>query len=103
MSGIYDLKSYSKGYFDEDCYFNSPVDYLPNLEDEYWLNMLHSKHHVHFLSGRGAYEDPTASVAIGRILAAKGIPHEIDLWGYEWSHDWPTWRAMLPYVLDTKF
>lgn len=103
MSGIYDLKSYSKGYFDEDCYFNSPVDYLPNLEDEYWLNMLRSKHHVHFLSGRGAYEDPSASVAIGRILAAKGIPHEIDLWGYEWSHDWPTWRAMLPYVLDTKF
>ncbi len=103
MSGIYDLKAYSKGYYDEDCYFNSPIDYLPNLEDEYWLNLLRSKHHIYFLSGRGAYEDPTASVEIGRILSAKGIPHEVDLWGYEWGHDWPTWRAMLPYALDVKF
>ena len=103
MSGIYDLKAYSKGYFDEDCYFNSPMDYLPNLEDPFWLNQLRSKHHVHVLSGRGAYEDPDASVALGKLLVAKGIPHEIDLWGHEWSHDWPTWRAMLPYVLTTKF
>lgn len=102
MSGIYDLKSYSKGYFDEDCYFNSPVDYLPNLHDNYWLNILRSKHHVYFVSGRGSYEDPQASLDIGRVLSMKSIPHEIDLWGYEWTHDWPTWRAMLPHYLGSK-
>ncbi|MDW7996059.1 MAG: alpha/beta hydrolase-fold protein, partial [Bacteroidota bacterium] len=37
MSGVYDLRVYSDGYFDDDCYFNSPVHYLPNLSDEYWL------------------------------------------------------------------
>ncbi len=103
LSGIYDLKAYTKGYFDQDCYFNSPMDYLPNLNDEYWLNLLRSKHHVHIASGRGAYEDPQASIDFGRILEAKGIPHEIDLWDSEWSHDWPTWRAMLPYFLESKF
>jgi len=103
MSGIYDLKAYSKGYFDEDCYFNSPMDYLPNLEERFFLNQLRSKQHVHVLSGRGAYEDPDASIAFGKVLTSKAIPHEIDLWGHEWSHDWPTWRAMLPYVLSTKF
>jgi len=103
LSGIYDLKSYSKGYFDEDCYFNSPMDYLPNLNEQYWLNMLRSKHHVYFVSGRGNYEDPEASLAIGRVLSAKGIPHEVDLWGYEWTHDWPTWRAMLPHYLASRF
>lgn len=103
MSGIYDLKSYSKGYFDEDCYFNSPMDYLPNLNEQYWLNLLRAKHHVYFVSGRGNYEDPEASLAIGRVLAAKGIPHEVDLWGYEWTHDWPTWRAMLPHYLASRF
>jgi esterase/lipase superfamily enzyme len=103
LSGIYDLKAYSKGYYDEDCYFNSPVDYLPNLEEMHWLNLLRSKHHIHILSGRGAYEDPEASVSISNILRSKGIQHELDLWGHEWSHDWPTWRAMLPHVLGSRF
>ncbi|MBI2794596.1 MAG: esterase [Ignavibacteria bacterium] len=103
LSGIYDLKAYTKGYYDEDCYFNSPVDYLPNLEEMYWLNLLRSKHHIYILSGRGAYEDPEASVNISNILRAKSIQHELDLWGHEWGHDWPTWRAMLPHVLGSRF
>lgn len=103
MSGIYDLKEYSKGYYDEDCYFNSPVDYLPNLHDAYWLNLLRGKHHIHILSGSGNYEDPSATVTIGNILAAKGIPADIELWGREWTHDWPTWRAMLPHILGSRF
>jgi esterase/lipase superfamily enzyme len=103
MSGIYDLKAYSKGYYDEDCYFNSPIDYLPNLTDEYWMNILRSRAHTYLVSGRGAYEDPTASEDLAKVLSAKSIPHEVDLWGYEWGHDWPTWRAMLPYYLEHKF
>lgn len=102
MSGIYDLKAYSKGYFDEDCYFNSPMDYLPNMDDLYWLNQLRAKEHVYFVSGKGAYEDPSASIEIGEVLQAKNIPHEVDLWGYEWGHDWPTWRAMLPHYVGSK-
>ncbi|MBK6291132.1 MAG: esterase family protein [Ignavibacteria bacterium] len=103
MSGIYDLKEYSKGYFDEDCYFNSPMDYLPNLTDQYWLNLLRSKHHIHILTGSGNYEDPNASVEFGRILDAKGIPFDLDVWGNDYTHDWPTWRAMLPHVIGSKF
>ena len=103
MSGIYDLKEYSKGYFDEDCYFNSPMDYLPNLTDQYWLNLLRSKHHIHILSGSGSYEDPNASVEISRVLDSKGIPFDLDIWGKDYTHDWPTWRAMLPHVIGSQF
>lgn len=100
MSGIYDLKAYSKGYYDEDCYFNSPIDYVPNLHDEYWLNLLRSKHNLHILSGSGSYEDPGASMVFSRILDMKNIPHQLEIWGREWGHDWPTWRAMLPHALS---
>jgi esterase/lipase superfamily enzyme len=103
MSGSYDLKAYTKGYYDDNCYFNSPVDYLPNLNDEYLLDLLRSKHHIYILSGQGSYEAPERSVQLGRILEAKGIPHVVDLWGYDQPHDWPTWRAMLPHVLGTRF
>lgn len=103
MSGSYDLKAYSDGYYDDNCYFNSPVDYLSNLTDEHILNQLRSKHHIYILSGQGDYEAPDRSVQLGSILSAKGIPHQVDLWGYDVPHDWPTWRSMLPHVLGTKF
>lgn len=37
------------------------------------------------------------------ILHTKGIPHELDLWGHDMPHDWPTWHQMLRHFLDTKF
>jgi esterase/lipase superfamily enzyme len=36
-------------------------------------------------------------------LYDKGIWYELDVWGPEWSHDWPTWRNMLPQYLSTRF
>lgn len=103
MSGVYDLTAYTKGYFDEDVYFNSPVHYLPNLEDQNILNRLRASGHIHLLSGSGNYEDPEASRKLGAILQAKGIRHEVDIWGPDMRHDWPTWRAMLPYYLESRF
>ncbi len=102
MSGIYDLKQYSKGFFDEDCYFNSPVDYLPQLEDETFLPLLRAKEHIYFVSGSGKYEAPEASRLIVKICEERGIPCELDIWGPDMQHDWPTWRAILPYYLDQK-
>lgn len=103
MSGIYDLKSYSKGYYDEDVYFNSPIDYLPNLQDEYILGLLRSKKDFHFLSGQGSYEAPGATWEIANVLGEKGIPNNVEMWGTDWGHDWPTWREMLPSYLERHF
>lgn len=103
MSGSYDLKDYSKGYFDENCYFNSPMDYLSNLEDENILNEMRKSNHIHILTGQGNYENPNASVQLSEILNAKGVGNDLELWGYDVPHDWPTWRKMVPYVLETKF
>ena len=33
------------------------------------------------------------------LLDDKGIRHELDLWGYDVPHDWPSWRAQLAYHL----
>lgn len=99
MSGSYDLKSYTKGYYDDNVYFNSPVDYLPNWNDEYMLNYAR-KGKIIIATGQGSYEDPQASINLSNILNSKGIRHWLDLWGYDMPHDWPTWRKMLPYFLS---
>lgn len=103
MSGVYDLTTYTNGYFDEDVFFNSPAHYLPGLNDNFYLPRLQNARHIHILTGSGDYEDPDASRRLSGILHAKGIPHELDIWGWDMRHDWPTWRAMLPYYVDTRF
>jgi len=99
MSGSYDVRSYLKGYYDDNVYFNNPADYLPNLNDDHYLPMLRNADAIHILSGQGNYEAPERSQHLSNILTAKGIPHTLDLWGADVDHDWPWWRKMLPYAL----
>ncbi|HEY0408192.1 MAG TPA: alpha/beta hydrolase-fold protein [Pyrinomonadaceae bacterium] len=103
MSGSYDVRSYLRGYSDDNVYFNNPADYLPNLNDDYYLPLLRRADAIFILSGQGAYEAPERSRHLSKILTDKGIPHTLDLWGHDVDHDWPWWRKMLPYYLDRLF
>jgi esterase/lipase superfamily enzyme len=103
MSGVYDLTEYSKGYYDEDVYFNSPQHYMPNLTDHSVLEQIRKSNHIHIFTGSGPYEDPGASGRFAKILYDKGIHYELDVWGQEWPHDWNTWRKVLPHYLGTRF
>lgn len=103
MSGVYELTEYTRGYFDDDVYFNSPMHYMPNLTDHRVLEQIRSSHHIHLLSGSGEYEDPESARRFAGILYGKGINYELDIWGGEYKHDWATWHAMLPHYLGTRF
>jgi esterase/lipase superfamily enzyme len=103
MSGVYDLKEYSKGYFDDDVYFNSPMDYLPNLNDEKILHQLRSDKKIYLYTGSGEYEDPSGSWNMAEVLGKKNIPNWVECWDKNWKHDWPTWRAMLPEAIEKYF
>ncbi len=100
MSGSYDVRSWFDGYFDDNVYFNNPVQYLPNLDDNHYLPALQRADAIVILSGQGAYEAPERSRQLSAILNAKGIPHTLDIWGHDVDHDWPWWRKMLPYWLE---
>jgi esterase/lipase superfamily enzyme len=103
MSGVYDLTEYTKGYFDEDVYYNSPMHYMPNMNDHAILEQIRASNHIHLFSGSGEYEDPEFARRFAGILYGKGINYELDIWGDEWRHDWITWRTMLPHYLGTRF
>ncbi|MDP9230285.1 MAG: alpha/beta hydrolase-fold protein [Bacteroidota bacterium] len=103
MSSVYDLTEYSKGFFDDDVYFNSPQHYMSNMRDHHILEQIRKSSHIHILTGSGDFEDPDASRSFAAILYSKGIWYELDVWGAEWKHDWPTWRAMLPHCIGSGF
>ncbi|MFM2286726.1 MAG: hypothetical protein RLZZ543_2223 [Bacteroidota bacterium] len=103
MSGVYDLSEYTKGFWDDQVYFNSPFHFVPNINDSVYLDQINAGGHIHIYTGSGDYEDPEANRRFSQVLNEKGIRHELDVWGPDITHDWPTWRKMLPYILETKF
>jgi esterase/lipase superfamily enzyme len=102
MSGFYDLEpDYTHGWMNDDIYFNNPMSFVPNIHDSHQRHMIeHSQ--IHIVSGQGDYEAPQASRRFSNMLWDHGIWNNFDLWGHDMKHDWPTWRAMLPYYLSEK-
>lgn len=103
MSGVYDLTEYSNGYWDDQVFLNSPCHYIPALNNEEHLARIKASHHIHIYTGSGAYEDPQANRHFSQVLWNKGIWHDLDIWGPDVTHDWPTWRKMLPHILSSRF
>lgn len=102
LSGFFNLQYLSKDYYDDNCYFNSPEHYLPNLNDSFWLSYLLSKHHIYLYSGSGTDEYPHNTVNLSNILTSKGIKHNTEIWGEEYGHNFETWNKMLYHILNTK-
>ena len=91
FSGIYDLDAVGWGERGDSFYFNNPADYVPGLEG--------SSASLLLVAGRGMWEDTTGALEqtlrFAELLRAKGIHHELDVWGEDAPHDWPAWCAQL--------
>lgn len=101
LSGIFRLNMFIGDYMDDNVYYNNPLIYLPNLEDPWFLDQYRASQII-VCTGQGAWEEEMVAdaQALGEILAQKGVPCWIDLWGHDVNHDWPWWRKQLPYFLD---
>jgi esterase/lipase superfamily enzyme len=101
ISGLYQLGLFVGDDQSEPVYLNSPLRYLPNLDDPWYLDRLRAAN-LAIVCGQGAWEDDMLADtrALRDVLAAKGIPAIVDEWGDHVNHDWPWWRKMLPYYLD---
>ena len=101
ISGLYQLSLFVGDDASEPVYLNSPLRYLPNLDDPWYLDRLRAAR-LAFVVGRGAWEDDMLADtrAMRDVLAARGIPAIVDEWGDDVNHDWPWWRRMLPHYLE---
>jgi esterase/lipase superfamily enzyme len=103
LSGNYDPAGWNAwGERGEAAYFNNPLDSLAHMGGEH-LDWLRSRLSVLLVCGQGQWEDTTGALESSRrlagLLAEKGIPHELDLWGHDVPHDWPSWNAQLAHHL----
>jgi esterase/lipase superfamily enzyme len=103
LSGNYDPSAWHGwGERGDATYFNNPMDYVPRLGGDH-LDWLRERLSVLLVCGQGMWEDTTGALASTRalagVLAEKGIRHELDLWGHDVPHDWPSWRAQIAHHL----
>lgn len=104
LSGNYDVNLWgSWGDRGDATYFANPTDYVPNLHGDH-LDWLRDRLSVLLVVGQGAWEThPTralpSTVEFARICQEKGLRCELDLWGYEVSHDWEWWQRQLAHHL----
>ena len=101
FSGNYDPSSWQGwGERGTAAYFNNPVDYVGHLNGDH-LDWLRSRVSLLLVCGQGQWEDTTGSLASTKqfagLLAGRGIRHELDLWGHDVPHDWPSWRAQVAH------
>jgi esterase/lipase superfamily enzyme len=98
LSGAYDMSGFMDGEYDENLYFNNPVDYITGLSDPWYLERL-ADCEIRLVTGQGPGEDPAPTYQMSHLLASRGIRHQLDDWGAEGGHDWPFWtRQMAEYL-----
>lgn len=100
LSGVYDVSMLGWGERGDAVYFNNPMDYVTQLHGDH-LEWLRSRVSLVLVCGQGQWEDTTGALestkAFSGVLASKGIRHEMDLWGHDVPHDWPSWRNQIAH------
>jgi esterase/lipase superfamily enzyme len=95
MSGSFDIKPFITGYYDDNCYFNNPPDFLANIGESEYLDQIR---HLGIILGAGDSDICLEqNRRLSEILKTKNIPHWLDI--RPGVHDWPLWRDMFPQYL----
>ena len=94
LSGIYDLRGLMRGMYDDNFYFQNPVDYIAGLTDRWYLDHLASCE-IRLATGSGPYEKSEYTYAMSDVLRRRDIAHHLDDWGWQGGHDWVDGTAQL--------
>lgn len=103
FSGRYDLtrpledfRDLLDGHYDEDVYFNTPLHFLPNLEDEAILEQLRRLEIILVIGDADPFIG--TNIELSEVLWQKDIPHELYIWEGR-AHKARYWRQMAPLYL----
>jgi esterase/lipase superfamily enzyme len=94
LSGTFDVSKHLSESPTAQIEAVSPLHYLPHLPEGGQLTALRRRF-VQIATGEGDFEQPAQSRQLAQMLAARGVPNHLDLWGGRYTHSWATWREML--------
>lgn len=94
MSGAFDMKQFMDGYYDDNLFYNNPIDYLPGSNN--WALW-----QMNIILGTGDHDICKGyNIDLSNIMKHKNINHWLDIRPNS-NHDWPVWKQMFPHYLST--
>ncbi|MFN2628890.1 MAG: hypothetical protein ABR569_09685 [Gaiellaceae bacterium] len=100
LSGVYDVATLGWGERGDALYFN-PAEHAANLHGDISPGCAAASGSAR--RRRGLMGDSTgareSTLRFAELLASKGITHELDVWGHDVLHGWPSWRAQIAHHL----
>ena len=104
LSGVYDVAVQGGGERGDAVYFSNPMDYVAHLARRPSRLAARGRRRLLLVCGQGQWEDTTGALEstkrFAALLGEKGIRHELDLWGHDVPHDWPSWRRQIAHHLS---
>lgn len=97
MGASFDIAQFLNGYYDNDCYFNCPMHFLPNMSDPWYFDRYRRNRYVLVTGEHDMCWN--ANERLAAVFRDKGIPHQLYVWGDQTGHDWPWWLKMAPVYL----
>ena len=101
LSGVYDARFFTGEFGDDQAiYFNSPLDYLWQQNDPWFLDHYRQNRMI-VAVGQGAWEEPHVydTKRLEEVFATKELPAWFDYWGHDVAHDWEWWRKQMPFFM----
>lgn len=92
MSGLYDIKRFTDGFYNESVYLNNPVDFIAGEQDPHRIAALQQMDIIFVTGQDDAFRQNNEYIS--SVLWRKGIGNALRLWD-GWAHDWPWWKQML--------
>ena len=93
MSGAFDIKDQLDGFYNDNVYFNNPMDFVQNVSDPAIWQMK-------IILGTSDWDIcKDSNLHFSGILNSKNINHWLDIRPNA-EHDWPIWREMFPHYLS---
>lgn len=105
LSGVYDARFFVGDYYNDDAiYQNSPVDYIWNQNDGWFIDRYRQAEIV-LCTGLGAWEQDglPSFYKLKEAFDQKQIPAWFAEWGHDVAHDWEWWRKQMPYFLGNLY
>ncbi|HEX6982163.1 MAG TPA: alpha/beta hydrolase-fold protein [Balneolaceae bacterium] len=93
ISGIYDIKQFMDSYYDDNVYYNNPMDFIPNLNKRELLNDIRSVDFRLVSFNNDSRKDDAQRMS--NVLRMKFIEHELDIWDVDSQNEWEQWPRML--------
>ena len=96
QTALHDIKRFVHGWYDDNVYFNSPVDFVAGEHDGSRLDAMRRMDIILAVGRDDGLRSSNEYLA--HVLWGKGIGNALRIWD-GFAHDWPVWARMLPLYI----